>query len=267
MGTILFNMAVNPVSGERLRLEHGAANNLTCASRGPAASRSPRRPPRCRGTSPSARVSVLRPDRGHLRRHAAPPQQAHRLLEAPHRRPGPRGSHRRRTTAWRRPSTWRSRATARRSTWPPSAPGRSASSPPAALEADTFDPTARRAPDTSCTGGGPTGLVARRGAQPPLRADTLRQRGLRPSTSALERPSRASRCTTRSRPAWWPAALPLRRCAHLGQRRGVVLRAVTSSATSTAWRGTSATRTRWSSNGEQPSRVPVGQRRGRPSTR
>ena len=75
-----------------------------------------------------------------------------------------------------RRSAWRSPATAQRSMWRPSAPVRSASSTPASCSTDTFVPAA--ASHIAVSGGGPSGLGARRAAPAALRADAVRQRGL-----------------------------------------------------------------------------------------
>ena len=105
---------------------------------------------------------------------------------------------------------------------------------------------ARRARDhIAVSGGGPSGLVLDEARAPALRADPLRRRRLGRSTPRPRREiAQHRRCTTRSRPSVVerPAASSTtRRSRRATARRRA--RAATSSATSTAWRGTSATPT------------------------
>ena len=112
----------------------------------------------------------------------------------------------------------------------------------AQLETDTFAPSA--ADHIAVSGGGPSGLVL----------DEARDRLYvltRFDNSHLGRSTRRRATEIAHLPLYNPepaerrrrAAVPLRRHLHLQQRRGVVRRAATSSATSTAWPGTSATPT------------------------
>ena len=209
VGTTLFNMAVNPVSGEALRLEHRVAQRGPL--RGPRHLRRQHRagPSRARRASPCCPTGA-----GVL---AAPSEQAHRLRAAA------RAGRRRRTTAWRRRSAWRCRPTARRSTSRRSAPAKIGVFDTAALENDTFDPTRGSADYISRQRRRPERPRARRGAQPALRPHALRQRGRRSSTSRRAARRSTSRCTTPSRPAssqGRPFLYDARQ--HVQQRRGVV---------------------------------------------
>ena len=230
VGTILFNMAVNPVNGKVYVTNTEARNEVRFEG-----------PGRLRRHAPCGATCTRRASRvleRHRHRDAAPPEQAHRLLRCVPAPPGAKDD-----TASRRRPAWRSTAaTARRSTWRPSAPSKvgvfdTAAARERHLRAERREPHRRERRRPERPG-------ARRGARPALRADALRQRASRWSTPptraeiahvALLQPGAAER---RGR-----AAVPLRRQPHARATARRPARAATSSATSTASPGISATRT------------------------
>ena len=218
--------------GERQGLRHRTPTRATTsASRG----RAPSPGHSLRGHIAESRITVLDPGG---RRRAAPPQQAHRLRRLLRRDPEPP----------RTPRASRSRtehgghaATAERSTSRRSAPARSASSTPRArgrhVRAERRQPDRghRRRPDrprarrgaataSTCSPASTTHLGRRHGSG-----------GTRSGTSPMYNPEPAERDRTGA------ASSTTRRSPRATATRPA--RAATSSATSTAWRGTSATRT------------------------
>ena len=141
VGTILFNMVVNPVSGKVYVTQHRGAQ------RGPL--RGARHVRRAHRARPPARGAHHRARR--RERAAAPPEQAHRLRRRPEpgRRQGeePRDADRHGGDERRR----------RRSTSPPSARAQVGVFDTAQLEDDTFAPSAPN--HIAVSGGGPSGLV------------------------------------------------------------------------------------------------------------
>ena len=145
VGTILFNMAVNPREREGLRRQHRGAQQRT-ASRARASSPGTA----CAATSHESRITVLDAGRPVAPRHLNKHIDYATLLRArPQRRERaePRLSHR----------DGGDPRTARRSTSPRSARARSASTPPPSSRTTRSCPSSpTRSP---VSGGGPTGLV------------------------------------------------------------------------------------------------------------
>ena len=207
VGTVLFNMVVNPVERQGLRHQHRGAQRG--ALRGP---RHPRRHAPCAATctrraSPCSTAPSVLPR--HLNKHID-----YDVVPSP---PGVEGRQPRDAARHGGHA-----ATARRSTSPPSARARSASSTPRALEDDTFVPDAadhidgerRRAERPGARRGAATGSTC-------SPASTTSISVIDTATARRDRPPR--RCTIPSRRSVVDGpAVPLRRALHLEQRRGVV---------------------------------------------
>ena len=182
VGTILFNMVTNPVSGKVYVSNTEARNEVRFEG------------PGVFGGSTRARAPARGAHHGPRRRErpAPTPEQAHRLR----RRPEPGGTSRARAS--RRRSAWRSRATAPRSTSPPSAPRAVGIFDTAELENDTFTPSAARSHPRHRRR--PERARPERGGAPALRLHAVRRCDLRRRHDDGDRDRAPSRCTTPSRP-------------------------------------------------------------------
>ena len=179
-------MAVNPVSG-KVYVSNTEARN-ECASRARAIFAGHT----VRGHLHESRITVIE----RAARHAAPPEQAHRLHAA-----AARPSRTRENASQPRDarSGWRSASDG--STLYVAAFGSSKVGvfDTAALEADTFVPSA--ATRSRSRGGGPTGLVLDERRTTASTSHALRQRDLVIDTRQQAPRSRTCRCTTPSRPS------------------------------------------------------------------
>ena len=210
-------------------LQHGGQPGERRRSTSPTPTRrttsASRAPARCRPASSRSasrrRCAAISPSRASRSSTAAPSLPRHLNKHIDYADvPVPAGV---KTTASRRRSAWRSRATAATLYVAAFGSARSASSTPPQLEDDTFDRPAP-ADHIAVTGGGPAGLVLDEATRLYV-ADALRQRGRRrrphPGQRRRRDPERRaaqSRAGQRRR----RPAVPLRRVPHRQQRRGVV---------------------------------------------
>ena len=234
VGTTLFNMVTNPLTG-KLYVSNTEAINLRALRRPGCV----RRPHRARSPGGNAHQRDLRLDRG-----AAAPEQAHQLHQA-RQRSGLR-SDGEQSQLVDAAGNGGDQPTVESCMSPRSAPAESVCSVPQRWKADTFNPRTASANYINVTGGGPSGLALDEAARSVVRDDALRQRGEghRPRDQGAACAARRCQIPNRRRSCKAGRCCTTRRnCRRMARPHA---RAAISSATTTIWRGTSAIPTIWS---------------------